>query len=380
MRHENPFRVEVRRPVVFGTGLIALDVVINHDHTKQPRLWAGGTCGNVLAVLSYQGWLAFPVGRLNGDTASTIVQRDLRRWGVRLKFASLAPSSKTPVVVHRILKRAGSEPIHRFFWKCPSCGSYLPSYRAVVTSAAKRVVAKLSKPKVVFVDRTSRGAILLAKAGAEHGAMVFFEPSAAGEPSHFRELFRHAHVLKYSGEMGAKLQGLVPTLGPLLEIETLGAEGLRYRSRIPGCTTSGWQRIGAFRTGHIMDMAGAGDWCTAGIIHRLGQKGLSGLLDATAGQLRDALRFGQALAAWNCQFEGARGGMYSVHKGTFRSQVMRILGGEKCWIPEARPVRIARSLRRAPICSNCGYMSSLRRTFSSPAWVHDRKSGRICEG
>jgi fructokinase len=83
----------------------------------------------------------------------------------------------------------------------------------------------------------------------------------------------------------------------------------------------------AFEVDDARDTAGAGDWCTAGLIHRLGQAGAAGLLEVEADELRDALRFGQAMAAWNCRFEGARGGMYQTDTASFREDVLRILDG-----------------------------------------------------
>ncbi len=38
-------------------------------------------------------------------------------------------------------------------------------------------------------------------------------------------------------------------------------------------------------------------------------------------QLTRAFRYGQALAAWNCGFEGARGGMYASTKSSFERQI-----------------------------------------------------------
>src|SRR5580704_5100557 len=106
MSHRGTVRSARNKPSVIGVGLVALDVVITEDSGGTPRYVAGGTCGNVLAGLSYQGWQAFPIARLNGDNASILVQRDLKKWGVRLRFASLAPRAKTPVVVHRIRRSA----------------------------------------------------------------------------------------------------------------------------------------------------------------------------------------------------------------------------------------------------------------------------------
>src|SRR4051794_26004402 len=52
------------RPVAAGTGLVALDVVYSGDTAEPLGRWAGGTCGNVLTILSCLGWSSYPVARL----------------------------------------------------------------------------------------------------------------------------------------------------------------------------------------------------------------------------------------------------------------------------------------------------------------------------
>ena len=149
------------------------------------------------------------------------------------------------------------------------------------------------------------------------------------------------------------LQGIGDSKGPLLEIETLGAEGLRYRSRIAGARTHCWERLDAFEVTELRDAAGAGDWFTAGIIHRLAQQGSRGLMNTRPRQVEDALRFGQALAAWNCGYLGARGGMYAMEKKTFQLQVESIISQDGSKIPKrevpAVPVRKAFEC----ICPRC---------------------------
>src|ERR1700675_1594009 len=104
---------------VLGTGLVALDVVINSDLHQPPRLWAGGTCGNVLTILSYLGWHASPVSRLNEDTPSKHLLQDLSQWGVHLKFVRSRPGGNTPVIVQQIRHNADGEAFHTFSWSCP---------------------------------------------------------------------------------------------------------------------------------------------------------------------------------------------------------------------------------------------------------------------
>src|SRR6266516_4520033 len=88
----------IPRPTAIGTGLIALDVVLNERRNERPRLWTGGTCGNVLTIMAFLGWNAVPVSRLGSDAASRLIRRDMRRWGVKLELLGLPPLTNAPIV------------------------------------------------------------------------------------------------------------------------------------------------------------------------------------------------------------------------------------------------------------------------------------------
>jgi len=314
-------------PCVVGTGFIALDVVVAGDRYKPVHFRAGGTCGNVLAILSYLGWQSFPIARLNGDLASQCVLEDLRSWGVRLEFATSAPSAATPIVVQRICHASSGEVSHHFTWNCPNCGAGLPRYKAVLASAANEITPVLPVTSVFFFDRVSRGTLILADAAAKGGALVVFEPSGIGDRSLFDEALRLAHIVKYSSDRLAEIREPRSTEVPLLEIQTLGREGLRYRGAISQSRPEAWRRLPSVDVDTVRDAAGSGDWCTAGLIDAVGKGGLQSFLSASKEDLERAIRFGQALAAWNCGFEGARGGMYAVTKAQLRSHVSRLVAG-----------------------------------------------------
>ena len=129
------------RPRVFGTGLIALDLVVGPDPESPVRSWAGGTCGNVLSILAYLGWDAYPIARMNDDVASDRVRADMKRWKVRLDWADCPPTAHTPIIVQEIRRGRDGRPDHRFSWSCPSCGKWLPPFRAITIDAAERVKA-----------------------------------------------------------------------------------------------------------------------------------------------------------------------------------------------------------------------------------------------
>ena len=95
-------------------------------------------------------------------------------------------------------------------------------------------------------------ALDLAKVSNDLGALIVFEPSGIGDPKLFREAWSLAHVIKYSHERLRDIAdlelGQSDHIGVLLEIETLGADGLRYRSRLPKIAANGWQPVDALET------------------------------------------------------------------------------------------------------------------------------------
>jgi fructokinase len=301
-----------RAPVVVGTGLVALDVVVPPEGIAGQRLYAGGTCGNVLLALNYLGWESYPVARLKNDAACERILEDFRRWGTHLDFVATDEEGSTPIIVHRIGRTADGEPFHTFSKRCPHCGAILPGYKPILTTTANTVAQRLGRPQVFFFDRVSRAALMLAKACSERGALVVFEPSGLGTAQLFGEAIDLAHVVKYSQERMGEVEELRSAKRPLLQVETLGRDGLRYKSRLPRANSNGWRFLKSIPIAEVRDTAGAGDWCSAGLLHRLAGGGFEGTLEASGEQLEKALGFGQLLAAWTCQYEGARGGMYSV--------------------------------------------------------------------
>lgn len=315
-------------PSVYGTGLVALDLILSADPAKPPTLAAGGTCGNVLTILRYLGWEAFPVARLNGDGASRVVRADFERWGVSLRFAAESPTAATPVFVQTIRRNRPGRATHRFSTNCPACGAWLPSFRAVTAEAMQRVLEVVAQPstpppRVFFFDRVSRGALLAAESMAARGALIVFEPAGIGDPKLFDEALRLTHVLKYSRDRLPDLAAREPRHRVLLEIETQGAEGLRYRST--HLRTYSWRHSKPVHTPFIADTAGAGDWCTAALLSCLGMEGLAGLEAVASFGLHDAIRFAQAAAALACAYEGARGVMEVLSRDAFLESMDALL-------------------------------------------------------
>jgi sugar/nucleoside kinase (ribokinase family) len=311
------------KPSIYGTGLIALDIVVSADTDEPAYQWAGGTCGNVLTELSYLGWGSFPIARLNDEASSLRVKKDMKQWGVRLDYSDLSPKASVPVITQEITKDEKGAPIHKFHWKtCPKCGAWLPNYKAVTLEGARVVKESVNSGDVYFFDRTSPGALDIARHFRNLGAIIFFEPSAKGETKHFEEVIKLADIIKYSDQrFSSFLLDNTELERPALEVQTLGGEGLKYRTR----NIRAWKHLRAFKAEELVDTSGCGDWTTAGIISQLCARGRGNLLSLSQEDIEVGLKYGQALGAWNCGFKGARRGMYEVSKKTFKKEVELIL-------------------------------------------------------
>lgn len=306
------------KPTIVGTGLLALDYVINANQHGPARVWAGGTCGNVLSILSHFGWESFPVSRLSEDDRSNYIRSDLQYWGVRLDFAQLGPPSETPVFIQKNKRTKCGHVTHSFSRNCPSCEAWFPSYEPVDALAAESIVGSIPTADIFFMDRVSKAALILAKQCANNGALVVYEPSVRSDPELEYEALQLAHIVKYSNE---RFENYIDEFNTnvLLEIRTEGKSGLRFRSNLKNIALNDWKHVSSIQVDDFVDAAGAGDWCTAGLISKVGVGGFERFASITQAELVEALSFGQQLSAWNCGFEGARGGMYRVGSRPYSS-------------------------------------------------------------
>ncbi len=321
-------------PVFWGTGLIALDVILNGDPDAKPHLLAGGSCGNVLTILAYMGWKSCALARLGKDKASEIITKDMGKHDVNLDHVQYATKVSTPIIHERINKGSDGQPTHRFYWTCPNCGSWLPRFRPALLRDMEDKADSLPAAQCFFFDRVSPGALHLAEKARGHGALVVFEPPNIKGDRPFRKALQVCDVLKYSNERGKQSNKDTYESPAWLVIETLGAEGLRYRIR-RNSRIGSWKLLSAFTVKDLTDAAGAGDWCTAGFLDVLLRQERKATRRPSEKRVVKALRHGQALSAVNCRFEGARGAMYALSKDRFGKEVAGILSGNEATTPVA---------------------------------------------
>lgn len=133
---------------------------------------------------------------------------------------------------------------------------------------------------------------------------MVFEPSTTGDDEElFAAALKSSHIVKYADDRMDELAGF--ELRPnTIEIQTCGAKGLRFRASALG---GAWHVLGAYELSHLADTAGAGDWCTAGLLFSLLSERTGSREYWNAETVMRSLAFGQALSTLNCLTVGARG-------------------------------------------------------------------------
>ncbi len=328
-----------RSSTCVGTGFIALDIIRRavNEATVLERRHAGGSCGNVLAILAHLGLRSAAVGRIGKDSAGRELIADLQRVGVDTTHLVEEDLRATPVVLQNTFVDARGDVRHRFSRECPLCGSTMPAYRPLLVRDVAHVADDLPAPTICYFDRASPGTVEFARHAREVGALVVFEPSGINDERLFGRALGVAHVVKYANNRLRDLGSVAIVAAPPLEVRTQGSRGLEFRTR-QGGRTSSWHHLPSFAVTGVRDTAGAGDWCTAGfLLHATTQfdSPLAAISDPDA--IERCLRFGQALAALNCLYDGARGLMYAANDTRIRAAVQSLLSNSAPRLPEGPP-------------------------------------------
>ena len=294
-------------PCLVGTGLLALDLIVQHGpHGQQLSASGGGTCGNVLSILARLGWQATWLGSMDPSAPGRMVLDEMHRGGVHTHTSQEA--APAPIFAHHIHTDAEGHSRHWFSDACPVCSRRLPRYARPSDAWLRGQKRHVRDADVFFVDRLSGGVLELAQLAHERGALVVYEPSSVSDSPWMADMIEIADVVKFSSDRAIVLRGEAPPNERALWVETRGRDGLRWSLGRVGA----YQAITpAVHNPAAIDSCGAGDWFTSALLIGLAQTQMKPA-DLTYSQLAGLMQRASGVAAWSCGFLGARGGLYDA--------------------------------------------------------------------
>ena len=270
-------------PVVrcVGSGIYNLDTIVVRDYPDGPagkrfedKVVAeevGGTCGNVMCLLSNFGLGVYPQVNLDDSTEGKKIAEDLERYGCDMRFVTNTPDGGTTLlrVTHKlnpdgspkISVRAGSPGGSRFpKRKFLRARDQAPAFVEALTSEFV--------PDFYFFDSPAAGHRYIARELRTRGTMVYFEPSSISTNTDL-ECVSLSDIVKFSDE-NVPDTSFADTFKDKLFVQTRGKEGLRFKLR-----DGEWKSLPGIPNDNVVDTEGAGDWTSATIIYGIVRSGKS---------------------------------------------------------------------------------------------------------
>ena len=293
--------MKTEKHICVGAGLISLDILIRGvDNDNPVSFSAGGTCGNVMTIMSYLGWDAYPIARLDNSHHTDLLMKDMQSHGVHVDHI-IAGKGKTPVIIQRNIIDKDGLPIHRFEFKGTNGRMFL-EFSPITLGQARNIIDDIDfVPDVFFFDRVSPAFILLAKEFKARGSLIYFEPSCKTTVPHFGDCVSLADIVKFSEERLPDVSAFKQMTDKIV-IQTLGGNGINYS--IHGV----WYHIAPVQNDNIVDTSGAGDWTTSVFLTELYKHALN-KQNLSQDVIEQSLRIAQNWASQSCSYGGARGMM-----------------------------------------------------------------------
>ena len=302
---------------VIGSGVYVLDAIVVRDYPAwpQPRPFTdrtvleevGGTCGNVMCMLSWLGWKAMPEVSLDDSPEGEKIASDLARYGCDCRYVTNTPEGGTTLLRCTHKKDADGNHTISFRAGAPG-GSRFPKHHFLrARDEAPAFLAGLEEvPGVYFFDAPAAGHRLIARTLRERGTLVYFEPSAI-ETSADLDAVAASDIVKFSGTHVTDLS-FTDRFPDKLFIQTLGADGLRYRLR-----GGRWVAVPPEQCRDVVDWEGAGDWTSSAFLTQLAAMDIP-LSELDEYDVRNCLEAAQTVAAQSVCFLSSKGLIHEAVK------------------------------------------------------------------
>jgi sugar/nucleoside kinase (ribokinase family) len=306
---------------IIGSGIYVLDTIVVREYPAWPQLRPftdrtvleeiGGTCGNVMCMLSWLGWKAMPQAALDDSPEGLKMTSDLERYGCDCRYVTNTPGGGTTLL--RCTHKKDAEGHHTMAFRAGAPGgSRFPKYHFLrARDEAQAFLDGLEEvPDVYFFDEPAAGHRLIARNLRERGTLVYFEPARI-ETSADMDAVTVSDIIKFSNQ-NVPDTAFTDRFPDKLFIQTLGGDGLRFRLR-----GGDWVHVPPVECRNVVDWEGAGDWTTSAFLNSLASQ------DKPFGEMDDiiiqrCLEAAQTVAAQSVRYLSSKG---LIHSGADPNQV-----------------------------------------------------------
>ncbi len=299
---------------IIGSGLICLDIIYNRNKIEEGVYTIGGSCGNVISILSYLNCSTYPIiPHEKDDLTYQLLEKELYSLNVNDDLILEENNYRVPIIIQENYKQT-----HKFKFKNPLKSNYLPKYKSLNNKVLEDVKNIEICPDFFYFDRCNLANLELAKYYKEKGAIIFFEPSKVSYEKVFKECLKYSDIVKYSHDRLDNIDSFIEDSVIPVEIKTLGKNGLKFR-----LNNGLWISQTAKKVKNVIDTSGCGDICSAGLICYLKEnKCLS------EENIYQGLKIGQTMSAINCSFIGAKTFINYIDEEEFIELIYSLLDSE----------------------------------------------------
>ena len=285
-----------------GAGIYNLDTIFVKEGKEEKKVIeeVGGTCGNIVTILSWLGWNTYPIARLDNSPQGLEIKKGLKKYNADTRFVTNSEDGGTTIlkIVHKKDKQGRNKT--GISTSNPKGGRF-PAYRFIRKERATEIVANLEfNPMVFFFDSPQAGHRILAEEWRKKGTLVYFEPSTIKDKS-IQKCIAESDIIKFS-DQNIPDAGFTGTFEDKLFIQTLGEKGLRFN-----LCNQGWTYMPPVYNDNVVDCEGAGDWTTAAFLDNLTKRGHINIRNLETEEVKIALHEAQQMASRSVSYLTPKG-------------------------------------------------------------------------
>ena len=262
-----------------GSGIYNLDTIVVREYPDgsigkrfTERVVAeevGGTCGNVMCLLSEFGLETYPQVSLDDSPQGKKIAADLEHYGCDMRFVTNTPDGGTTLL--RVTHKQNPDGSPKISVRAGSPGgSRFPRRKFLrARDQAPAFVEKLTSefiPDFYFFDSPAAGHRYIARELRTMGTTVYYEPSSISTKADL-ECISLSDIIKFSDE-NVPDTSFADAYSDKLFVQTCGKDGLRFKFR-----SGEWKALPGIPNDNVVDTEGAGDWTTSFIIYGIVRSG-----------------------------------------------------------------------------------------------------------